>query len=375
MKKRKVLQVLTGKMMYDGLSKVVIGLIDNCPRDRADIYVLLGKGAITKCYRDLDQREIIYFEGPDRELSVFRYIVYLYRILKREKFDVVHVHGNSATMALEQLVALICGVKIRISHCHNTVTNHPAIHLFLKPLLRILTTVPVACGNDAGYFLFGNEFHIIPNCISTKDFAYNERTRANWRKKLKVEDKIVVGNVGRFRYQKNHELLVSIFNEFLKNNPNSVLLLIGSGELENEIREQIKKFRITNNVIFYGNSDNVDKIMQAMDLFVLPSHYEGLSITAIEAQCSGLPCFLANTISLETKKSDFCHFVRIDAPLSKWAEKMEYYYYNSGERKNGEIAICNAGYDISNLKKYVVKLWKIERGELHEKDIGCYSSI
>ena len=118
--KKRILQVSTCVFRYDGLSKVILSLIDNCPCNNSEVYVLLGKGAILEFYKELDNRNIRYFEGPDREKDLIGYSIYLYNLLKKGKFDIIHVHGNSATMTIEMTIAKICGIKTRITHCHNT---------------------------------------------------------------------------------------------------------------------------------------------------------------------------------------------------------------------------------------------------------------
>lgn len=358
--RKKILQISTGVFQYDGLSKVILSLIDNCRSEDADNYVLLGKGAIPEYYLQLKQRNVTYFEGPDRELDVRNYSVFLFKLLKKHHFDVVHVHGNSATMALDLFIAKICRVPVRIAHSHNTFSKHPFIHNALKPLLGIVVTQPVACGTDAGKFLFNKPFVIIPNCIDVSKFEYNEQMRKVWREKLHLNGKFVVGHVGRFTYQKNHKLLINIFAEIYKHCQDSALLLIGEGELLQEVKEQVKSLGIESSVIFYGSADNVGELMQAMDVFVLPSVYEGLGIVAIEAQAAGIPTFLANTVPKESKKVEVCHYVNINAAPEAWWKKISRYRnWDTDQRQNGSQKIRDAGYDIKELPGVINKVWNL----------------
>lgn len=357
--KRKVLEISTGILRYDGMSKVLISLIDNAPRDKVEISVLLGKGAIPEFYEELKKRHVRYFEGPDRELDVKHYIPYLRKLLKTHHFDVVHVHGNSATMALDLFIAQTCGVKTRIAHSHNTISKHPRVHAVMKPFLNMVTNQPVACGQDAGKFLFKKKFTVVPNCIDVEKFRFNAETREDERKKLGIGDEPLIGNVGRFTYQKNHQFLIRIFDAVLKKEPKAKLLLIGDGELLDEIKRQVSSLGISENVIFYGTSDHVNRLMQAMDCFLLPSKYEGLSVTALEAQAAGLPCIMKDTISKETEKSHLCEFLSESDSLDKWAEAILNTCHADEDRSIGADEIIRAGYDLHTLPKVIEKVWEL----------------
>lgn len=355
--KKKVLEISTGILRYDGMSKVLISMIDNAPRDKVEVSVLLGKGAIPEFYEELKKRHVRYYEGPDRELDVKHYIPYLRKLLKAHHFDVVHVHGNSATMALDLFIAQTCGVKTRIAHSHNTISKHPRVHAIMKPFLNMVTNQPVACGQDAGKFLFNKKFTIVPNCIDVEKFRSDLEVRAEERKKLGIGDEPLIGNVGRFTYQKNHQFLVKIFDAVLKKEPTAKLLLIGDGELLEEIKRQVTELGISKNVIFYGTSDHVNRLMQAMDCFLLPSKYEGLSVTALEAQAAGLPCIMTNTISRETEKSHLCTFLSEADSLDKWVSSIINVCDKDDDRDSGAEEVVRAGYDISNLPFVVEKIW------------------
>ena len=357
--KKKVLEISTGILRYDGMSNVIISLIDNAPKEKVEVSVLLGKGAIPEFYEELERRHVRYYEGPDRELDVKHYIPYLRKLLKTHHFDVVHVHGNSATMALDLFIAQTCGVKTRIAHSHNTISKHPRVHAVMRPFLNMVTNQPVACGQDAGKFLFKKKFTVVPNCINVEQFRFDPEVRAEERKQLGVGDELLIGNVGRFTYQKNHEFLIRIFNAVLKKEPTAKLLLIGDGELLEEIKERVSTLGISKNVFFYGTSDHVNRLMQAMDCFLLPSKYEGLSVTALEAQAAGLPCIMTDTISRETEKSHLCEFLSENDSLDKWADMTVQKCREKDNRKAGAEEIIKAGYDLNRLPKVIEKIWSL----------------
>ena len=355
--KKKVLEISTGILRYDGMSNVIISLIDNAPKEKVEVSVLLGKGAIPEFYEELERRHVRYYEGPDRELDVRHYIPYLRKLLKSHHFDVVHVHGNSATMGLDLFIAQMCSVRIRIAHSHNPYSKHPYVHAVMKPLLNMVTNQPVACGQDAGRFLFNKSFTIVPNCIDVKKYIFDAKVREDERRALHVEENIVIGHVGRFTYQKNHELLINIFSEFLKAHNNAKLLLVGDGELIDEVQAQIDRKGLHDKVIVYGTSCEIPKLMSAMDAFVFPSRYEGLGITAIEAQASGLPVIASEGMPIEAVITDHCIRVAQDAPLSEWVDRLDSIMREKYDRSSEWRKVQLAGYDLDQLPKVIEKIW------------------
>lgn len=364
MKKKKILQISTTTLQYDGLTKVIFSLIDNCDKALFDVDLLLGKGTIEEFKKLIEEKKLCYYEVPDRELEPLKYYQALYKILKFSDYDVVHIHGNSATMALDLFVAKMCGIKKRIPHSHNTKTNHPYIHRLLQPILKGVTTTPVACGYDAGKFLYGNSrFEIIPNCIKVDKYRFNENIRYNMRKALKYDETdFVIGHVGRFRYQKNHEYLIEMFYRFSQECEKAKLLLIGDADSGNcQIKDQtiarVNQLGIEEKVCFVGSTDKVNEYLQAMDCFVLPSHYEGLSITAIEAQASGLPCLLSNQMSEDTKLTDDCWLLPLSDSYQEWINKLKELQQNVFNRMESAKQVIAAGYDIDKLSSVINDIW------------------
>lgn len=233
----------------------------------------------------------------------------LYTAFKEKNYPIVHVHLN--TMSVFALFAAWrAGVPIRI--CHNHSTAHwsegkvTLLKYILRPFNKVFSNRYFACGNTAGRWLYGKhcmdmgKVTIIPNAIDTKRFVYDTDARTRLRLELGIdEDAFVVGHVGRFKYQKNHRFLLAVFQEVLCKKPNSILLLIGEGGKQKEIQRLANEMGITSQVIFAGVRADVDKLYSAMDVFCLPSYYEGMPLVAWEAQCNGLPCIMSGTITLE----------------------------------------------------------------------------
>jgi glycosyltransferase involved in cell wall biosynthesis len=162
-----------------------------------------------------------------------------------------------------------------------------------------------------------------------------------------AEGKYVVGHVGRFNYQKNHSYLIDIFKELCKLNSAAILLLVGTGELENVIKEKVRALKLEEQVIFVGAVDNVNDYMQAMDCFVFPSKFEGLGMVAIEAQAMSLPCFLSDVIPKEVAITNLVHFISLNKSHSRWGEVIM--NQRLKKRMDMSAAIKAAGYDITDV--------------------------
>lgn len=318
MEKQKILQISTTPLQYDGLTEVILSIAEGAKGLDVEMDILAGMGIAKDFKPRLDEMGLNVISSPDRSKSVISYMNNLRSLLKTGGYNAVHVHGNSATMAIEITIAWIMGVAIRISHCHNTKTNHPRIHRILKNPLNAFVTLPIACGRAAGEFLYTREFKVFPNAIDLNRFAFDKSVREKIRGELGLDREVLIGHVGRFSYQKNHDFLIDIFVGYNQRNPDSRLLLIGEGDLYQPIKRKVKDLGLSEKVIFKGTVDNVNEYMQAMDVFLLPSRYEGLSVTAVEAQAAGLTVIMTDTVDKETKLTDNCVFIPEASDLKRW---------------------------------------------------------
>ena len=269
------------------------------------------------------------------------------------EYQIVHSHIDSMSY-LPLLAAKKAGVPIRIAHSHNTSIDKDFKYI-LKQYFRKKVTKAAnyycACGQEAGEFLFpGKEFTFIPNAIEVDKFLYNEEVRDRKRKDLGLTSEFVVGHVGRLSYQKNHELLIRIFNELHKKDANTILLLIGVGEKENEIRKQVHELKLDECVKFLGNRDDVNELYQAMDVFVMPSLFEGIPVVGVEAQFAGLPCVFSDKVPVEVKFSSKTQFVGLNSRLEDWIRAIG--KYKGTEKNIAAEDLENSQYDIK--KAYAI---------------------
>jgi glycosyltransferase involved in cell wall biosynthesis len=257
-------------------------------------------------------------------------------ILKSNKYEILHINSDSAYLAAIYIwIARQCGVKTIIVHSHCTEIDDvnlfrrklkTYLHKICKPYVNKYASQYLACSRVAGIWMFGEKnvsskkFKIIRNGIDIENYLYNEHCREKYRKELNLEGKIVLGNIGRLSYQKNQIFLLEILKEIVVSNPECTLLLVGEGPLEGQLKEKVKLYQLENNVIFLGIRKDVPQLLQAMDVFVMPSRFEGLPVTLVEAQAAGLPCVIADTISEEIVFTEYIQRVSLDESIVKWKE-------------------------------------------------------
>lgn len=281
-------------------------------------------------------------------------------------YKVVHMHSSSKNYMVLKY-AKKYGIPVRIAHAHNinfqTKNKFKQMvgNVFKKPLKKYATNY-FACAYLAGEWLFGKEevekgnVTVIHNAVDYEKFKPQKRVRNKIRKELNItEAEIVFGNVGRFDNQKNHTFLIDIFKEINKKNKNTKLLLIGIGPLQEEIKQKVKDLKLQDKVIFAGFIKNVNDYMQAMDAFIMPSLYEGLPVTGVEAQASGLPCFMSkDVITEEVKITKNLTFISLNESAELWAKTI----LNSDlTRKDTKKELKEAGYFIKDTAKELVDFY------------------
>ena len=282
---------------------------------------------------------------PQNYLKYFRWMQDFF--LEHPEYRIVHSHIDSMSY-LPLLAAKKAGIPIRIAHSHNTKIpmdfKYP-LKQYFRMKINIVCNYRLACGKEAGNHLFGgHDFSIIPNAIMPDAFYFNENVRLKKREELKIKDKFVIGHVGRFSRQKNHSFLIRIFSELVKMRPNALLLLVGEGEIKDKIERQVMELGLKNNVVFLGNRSDVNELYQAMDVFVMPSIFEGLPVVGVEAQANGLPCLFSDTISSEVLLTNQAEMMSLKCHPKEWADKVMNMRREKGEDARTQLA--EKGYDI-----------------------------
>lgn len=300
---------------------------------------------------------------PKYFLSYFKELAQFFRMHK--EYQIVHAHLDTlSTFVLR--AAHKSGVPVRIAHSHNTSFPDKGLRklfkLYSRRHLNKECTHFFACGISAGKFLFGDaivdskQLIVMNNAIDTYKFKFNESIRKLVRAKLEIEDKFVIGHVGRFAYQKNHEFIIDVFSEIVNTGCNAKLLLIGEGELQNTIETKVQLMGLSDKVIFAGGVSNVNAYMMAMDAFLFPSLFEGLPVTIIEAQAAGLPIVLSSSITKEILLTPTVTMVDITEPLSIWRDAV--CKYSNFNRNNNYNEIIYGLYDIKRNAKNLERFYE-----------------
>ena len=314
-----------------GIEKYVYNLCDMSNKEKIKNEIINANEFEIGFQNDFNKKEIKIIKIPNRKKNYLKHIKELKKVIKNGNYDFVHFH----------LMDLSCfdRIIIALKYSNAKVILHSHIDNFKKNIVRSILDfvgrqllknnkriIKVACSEDAGKYMFSGfrnkDFEILNNAINIKDFLFNEDLRNKNRKELGVSNKFLIGHVGRFQEQKNHAFILEIFYEILKLNNNGILLLVGEGSLKDEIIKKSKEMKIYEKIIFYGQSNNVNELYQAMDAFLFPSLYEGLGIVLVEAQSCGLKCYASDTIPKEVKILDSLKFIELSKTAEEWAKEI-----------------------------------------------------
>ena len=310
-----------------------------------------------------DGDKAVYIPKKGRMLS---YALHLFQYLEREHIDVLHVHGSSAAILLEMVVAKLAGVGKIVTHSHSTNGNHNRIHKILKPFVGLLADERLACGELAGEWMYGKKscFTIIPNCIDTRRYRYDEAVRGEVRKEMGIdEDTIVIGHVGYFSAVKNQSFLLGLIKRLNEGNMRRYkLVLIGDGTLFSKVKQESEMMALSEDVVFLGNRSDVHRLMMAMDVFCLPSLYEGFPIVSVEAQAAGLPVILSENISKEVGITDLVTLLPVDKGVDCWGEKIGEIPSKRTDRVCYANKVKLAGDDIRRSAAMLESIYKRRKG-------------
>lgn len=359
----RVLQVFA-RMDRGGAEAMIMDLYRNI--DRSKIQFDFVVHTTDKCAFD---EEILALGGKIHRIpkysgkNHFKYIKKWNNLFSSfPEYKIIHAHVRS-TASIFLKIAKKYGL-ITIAHSHST-SNGSGIVASAKNILQknILnySDYLLAASVEAGEWLFGSNaikkdnFFVLNNAIQTEKFIFNKDIREKVRKKLKIDTKTVIGHVGNYKKEKNHTFLIDVFQKYHKKNPNSILMLIGDGKLEDTIKNKVREYNLLNSVLFLGSRSDVNDLMQAMDIFIFPSLFEGLPVTLIEAQAVGLPILASDTITDEVKITELVNFKSIEIQPKLWAKDIDKILVKT--RKNMNAEIIQAGYDINETAFWLEELY------------------
>ena len=371
---RDAVLLFVDRMRVGGIQTLLVELIDQfLASDQPCELLLLDDGEHYDLEDEVRSRipvhklEGIWMRKPQDFLRYSRAVEQFFA----EHHDYRAVHLNSGPKNFPILrSAKRYGIPVRIAHAHNTgfQTSSSAERLLgtcLKAPLRHYANVYLACSDRAGEWMFGSRqtkagnVTVLPNGIPLREFAFSREVRQRVRAEWQVgESTLVVGHVGRFTAQKNHGLLLGIFAELHREKPDSILVLAGIGEFQDASRRKVKALGLEGAVRFLDFRSDVARLLQGMDVFVMPSLYEGFPVTGVEAQATGLPCVFSDTITREAKILEAVEYLSLDAPLGKWADAI-LCLAGATRRDACYEELTRKGYDVNTMARRLMKIYHV----------------
>ena len=356
-----------------GIESVIMSLFRNFDLSKVSVDIMASQN-LSDFYdeeiKSLGGRKIITlkdsYSSPAKRMIANR--TAFKNALKENKYDVVHLHMCNAASMIYGKIAKEMGIKVVVYHSHNTNLStrmryiKTMVHRLCKWKYEKYGDVLFSCSDLASEWMFTKKsikegkVTIIKNAIDLEKFQFNPEIRKKHRENLGIDEKFVVGHIGRFAVAKNHEFLIDVFAALYKKYPESVLLLIGEGDDEVKIKEKVKRLNLESAVIFYGTTKEIPQMLWSMDVFVLPSLFEGNPVVGIEAQAASTPCFFADTITQMCKLTELVQYLSLDKDsFEKWAK--EILRVQKKERNSTKKDLADQGYDIKEVSLQVQKIY------------------
>ena len=322
---------IVGKWLGGGVEAVIMNYYRHINHDKIQFDFICDNDSTNIPYEEIEKMGGKVLLIPPYQ-DVVKYHKELKKVLQDGNYRVVHSHIN--TLSVFSLCAAKCaGVPVRIAHSHSTTNKKEKkknlMKQVLRPFSKVFATDYMCCSELAGRWLFGDKeynkenVYLLNNAIDLEKFKYDESLKKKKRKELGIKNStLVIGHIGRFVAQKNHDFLIDIFNEIHKQNADSILLLAGQGPLVENIKNKVKELQLEDNVKFLGQRRDANELYQAFDVFLLPSLYEGLPVVGVEAQAAGLLCYLSDDMTKETKVLDITKFMSLNNTPEEWADNI-----------------------------------------------------
>ena len=356
---------IIGRMCAGGVESVVFNYYRQINKDVIQFDFYYDSDSTIEPPEELVSLGARFFKVPAYK-NLNKYINTLYNHFKINNYDIVHSHLNTLSI-FPLFAAKMAGIPIRIAHNHSVPGGNEwrrnALKYFLKNFSKTYATDYFACSEKAGRWLFGNRIYedgkvfILRNAVDFEKYLKEYPESTEMIQKLNIKDKFIVGNVGRFTFAKNHSFLLEVFKLVKKERNDAILLLVGDGELREEIIEKINTLGISDSVIMAGKVSNPEIYYKLMNVLLIPSIFEGLSLTAIEGQISGIPVLASEAVPIEAKISSAFKYLSLSESALCWAEEVI-----KISQKKSYLTEEHENYDIKR-KVSVLENWYLNRIE------------
>lgn len=343
--------------MYGGVGHMIFEFCRNINRDAVQFDFLYYEDISIEEQKVIESRHGNFYKVPRYSKQPIQFYKKIKEFFRTHEYDIVHIHASTAMLIMYVLPVWRSGKTKIFYQSHNDCVDGRAnkiVHFFVRHLVVKYSNCMIAVSKSAARFMYGKkrvaETIILKNGIEIKKYEFNEEIRKRIRRNLEIKDDFVLGHVGRFTYQKNHSFIVEVFGQIYKMNRNAKLLLVGSGEDEDKIKQMVRRKNLAENVIFYGGSNCVEELLCAMDCFIFPSNYEGLGIVALEAQANGLPVVASEYVPREASVTDLYRTLSLseDLPVT-WANTILGFKDKQVDRHLRYKELTENGYDIKEV--------------------------
>lgn len=362
----RVLHVV-GKLGSGGVEKLLVSVLENINRSDIMFDFLLStkeEGFYDEHVKELGAK-LIRIPSGNGIIEKIKKRIKVYMFLTKGKYQFVHLHGTQPQTYVDAYLAKKAGVKNVFLHAHNTKssTDH---RTYILPLFKFIfgkyPSYYIACSQEAADYMWPkdvdpNKCSVVINGIDFNKYEFSLEKRKTFRHENHLEDKFVVGNIGRFAEQKNHKFLLKVFSGVKTRIPNSVLLLIGEGKMKEQLIDMANQMGINDSVIFYGTTKDVPSALMGMDVMCFPSFYEGLGIVAVEAQAASLPVVVSEGVPESANISSYYHKMNLKDSENVWADKV-CSFLNSSYRKNNMQFLKQSPYDIRETANKLIQIYQ-----------------
>jgi len=381
----KILYALNCEFHKGGTEAVVLNILKFIDKENFNIDFLVHadeeEGKTNSIHKELTKQGITIHYVTPRKKSVYKNYLDIKSILKNNMYDIAHSHMDAAGYFFLK-EAKKQGVKVLVAHSHNSGSEvlskgvslktiaHYFVLQFAKIKLRKTADYFISCSDLAGQWLFGSKicssknYMMFRNAIDVESYIFKHDLRKQYRQELHLDNKFVIGHIGRFEKQKNHDFLLDIFEKIVKIKPDSELILVGEGTLLSSIKQKVKVMGLDNKVNFLGVRSDISGLMCSMDAFLFPSLYEGLPVTLVETQANGLKIVASDNISKDTVLTEDIILLSTELTAKEWALKVIDACYGK-QHSDNMIELKEKGFDMrNNVKTLEDTYFELLRGKL-----------
>lgn len=353
---------ITASMSPSGIGNYIMNAYRNVDRDKVQFDFAVCEHRQVSFDEEIRALGGRVFYVTRKSVNPLKNFNEIRRIVKDGHYRFVFRHTDVSTVALDLFAAKLGGASRRIAHSHSTSAKKIWLHKLFRPFLNAVCTDRFACSADAGKWMYGDKyaggkkrFRVIPNGIDIGAFRYDEELRNKMRMEFGFsEGTVVIGHVGNYMPVKNHAWMITVLETLIRQKRNAMLLLVGDGAMRQTMEEQIRNAHLEAHVILTGVRNDIPALLQAMDVFLFPSLYEGMPIALVEAQAAGLPCVISDVITDDVCLTEQVRKVGLSETAKVWADAV-WRAAESGRQDESE-KIAKAGFEVRDLGEIYCKL-------------------